>query len=274
MATLKTLRIYTVLAGCAALAATISISPRLSIAADPPSVEHASAVPDSQIPKYIVEAINSPDRPGADKELDKARRPDQVMTFFGIKPGMQVADIFASGGATTEVLARIVGPSGKVYSQNIQLPERFKKREDEWKARLKEPGMAGVLVEVVKPLDAPDLLPVAPGSLDAVIVNQNYHDMVWLGVDRAKLNATIFKALKPGGVYAIVDNAGAPGSAAKDVKTLHRIDPDFEIAEIEKAGFRLAATSDVLHNADDPHTEPAAKMNHMEDRFVLKFVKP
>jgi len=271
---LKTLRIYTVLAGCAALAATISISPRLSIAADRPSVEHASAVPDSQIPKYIVEAINSPDRPGADKELDKARRPDQVMTFFGIKPGMQVADIFASGGATTEVLARIVGPSGKVYSQNIQLPERFKKREDEWKARLKEPGMAGVLVEVVKPLDAPDLLPVAPGSLDAVIVNQNYHDMVWLGVDRAKLNATIFKALKPGGVYAIVDNAGASGSAAKDVKTLHRIDPDFEIAEIEKAGFRLAATSDVLHNADDPHTEPAGKMNHMEDRFVLKFVKP
>jgi hypothetical protein len=70
---LKTLRIYTVLAGGAALAATLSISPRLSIAADPPSVEHASGVPDSQIPKYIVEAINSPDRPGADKELDKAR---------------------------------------------------------------------------------------------------------------------------------------------------------------------------------------------------------
>ena len=67
---------------------------------------------------------------------------------------------------------------------------------------------------------------------------------------------------------------GAPGSAATDVKTLHRIDPDFEIVEIEKAGFRLAATSDVLHNADDPHTEPAAKMSHMEDRFVLKFVKP
>ena len=271
---MKTLRIHTVLAGCAALAAILCVSPRLSNAADPTSVEHASAVPDSQIPKYITDAINSSDRPAADKELDKARRPDQVMTFFGIKPGMQVADIFAAGGATSEVLARIVGPTGKVYSQNVQLPERMKKRVDEWKGRLKEPGMAGVLVEVVKPIEAPDLLPVAPGSLDAVIVNQNYHDMVWLGFDRAKLNATIFKALKSGGVYAIVDNADSPGAGAKNVKTLHRIDPDFEIAEIEKAGFKLAATSDVLHNPNDPHTEPAVKMNHMEDRFVLKFVKP
>jgi len=252
----------------------ICVSPRLSNAADPTSVEHASAVPDSQIPKYITDAINSSDRPAADKTLDKARRPDQVMTFFGIKPGVQVADIFAAGGATTEVLARIVGPTGKVYSQNIQLPPRFKKADDAWKARLKEPGMAGVLVEVVKPLDAPDLLPVAPGSLDAVIVNQNYHDMVWMGVDRAKLNATIFKALKSGGVCGIVDNAGAAGSGARDVKTLHRIDPDFEIAEIEKAGFKLAMTSDVLHNPNDPHTEPVFKLNHMEDRFVLKFVKP
>jgi predicted methyltransferase len=270
---LKTLRIHTVLAGCATLTAMLCVSPRLSNAADPTSVEHASAVPDSQIPKYITDAIHSPDRPGADKALDEARRPGQVMMFFGIKPGMQVADIFAAGGTTTEVLARIVGPSGKVYSQNIQLPARLRKAEDAWKGRLKEPGMTNV-VEVTKPLDAPDLLPVEPGSLDAVIVNQNYHDMVWLGVDRAKLNATIFRALKSGGVYAIVDNADSPGSGAKDVKTLHRIDPDFEIAEIEKAGFKLAATSDVLHNPNDPHTEPAVKMNHMEDRFVLKFVKP
>src|SRR6266849_9719497 len=168
--TLKTLKIHTVLAGAAALTAMLCVSPRLSNAAEPASVEHASAVPDSQIPKYVTDAINSSDRPAADKILDKARRPDQVMTFFGIKPGMQAADIFAAGGATTEVLARIVGPTGKVYSQNIQLPAKFKKTEDAWKARLKEPGMAGVLVEVVKPLDAPDLLPGAPGPLDAVIV--------------------------------------------------------------------------------------------------------
>ena len=93
-------------------------------------------------------------------------------------------------------------------------------------------------------------------------------------VDRDKLNATIFKALKSNGVYGVVDNSGPTGSDAKDVKTLHRIDPNFEIAEIEKAGFKLVATSDVLSNSNDPHTEPVSKMNHMEDRFVLKFVKP
>jgi len=271
---LKQLKICTVLAVLVAIVAIISSSPPLASAADMAGVKQTSAIPASQIPGYITDAINSPDRPAADKQLDQARRPDQVMAFFGIKPGMQVADIFAAAGATSELLARIVGPTGKVYSQNIKLPDRLKKLDDAWKARLKEPGMANTLVEVVKPLDAPDLLPVAPGSLDAVILNQNYHDMVWMGVNRDKLNATIFKALKSGGVYGVVDNAAAPGSGAKDVKTLHRIDPDFEIAEIEKAGFKLVATSDVLHNPDDPHTQPAAKMNHKEDRFVLKFVKP
>jgi predicted methyltransferase len=266
-------KIPVALASLVALATLICISQRLAHAASA-NVEHASAVPDSQIPKYITDAINSPDRPAADKELDKARRPDQVMTFLGIKPGMQVADIFAVGGTTSELLARIVGPHGKVYSQNIKLPERLKKAEEVWRARLKEPGMANTLVEVIKPLDTSDLLPVSPGSLDAVILNQNYHDMVWMGVDRDKLNATILKALKSGGVYGVVDNAGAAGSGAKDVKTLHRIDPNFEIEEIEKAGFRLVATSDVLSNANDLHTEPVFKMNHMEDRFVLKFVKP
>jgi predicted methyltransferase len=270
---LKTLRIPIALASLAALASLTYTSPRPAHAAGA-NVEHASAVPNSQIPKYITAAINSPDRPAADKELDRARRPDQVMTFLGIKPGMQVADIFAVGGNTSELLARIVGPSGKVYSQNIKLPERLKKAEEVWKARLKEPGMASTLVEVIKPLDSPDLLPVSPGSLDAVVLNQNYHDMVWMGVDRDKLNTTIFKALKSGGVYGVIDNAGPTGSGAKDVKTLHRIDPNFEIAEIEKAGFKLVASSDVLSNSNDPHTEPVFKMNHMEDRFVLKFVKP
>jgi predicted methyltransferase len=178
---LKTLKIPVALAILAALASLLCTSLRLAHAADA-NVEHASAVPDSQIPKYITDAINSPDRPSADKDLDKARRPDQVMTFFGIKPGMQVADIFAGGGTTSELLARIVGPIGKVYSQNIRLPERAKKAEGVWKARLNEPGMTNRLVEVIEPLDAPDFLPVSPGSLDAVILNQNYHDMVWMGV--------------------------------------------------------------------------------------------
>ncbi|MGA8568181.1 MAG: hypothetical protein WB580_10350, partial [Candidatus Binataceae bacterium] len=173
-----------------------------------------------------------------------------------------------------ELLARTVGPSGKVYSQNGTFPPAFKKGEEAWKARLKEPGMSNV-VELQKPFDDPDdILPVPPESLDAVIINMNYHDMVGRGYDRAKINAAIFKALKPGGVYGVIDNSAAPGSGARDVNTLHRIDEAFETNEIKQAGFMLVAVSAVLRNPKDDRTWFVMKHRGEQDRFVLKFVKP
>ena len=233
--------------------------------------EHALA--QSQIPEYIVDAVNSPARPAADRELDASRKPEQILAFFGIKPGMNVADLWAGGGYTTELLARIVGPSGKVYSQNMEFPARFKKAGEMWQTRVSEPGISNV-VEVTKPFDSPELLPVPPGSLDAVIINMNYHDMVGRGFNRDNINHAVFTALKPGGIYGLVDNSAKPGTGASDASTLHRIDENFEVSEIEKAGFRLAATSDVLRNPNDPRTQPFWKINHTQDRFVLKFVKP
>jgi predicted methyltransferase len=236
-------------------------------------VQHAAAVPQSQVPQYITDAINSPARPLADRKLDPSRKPEQLMVFFGIKPGMEVADLWAGGGYTTELLARTVGSNGKVYSQNMEFPASFKKAGELWQARVKEPGLAGV-IEITKPFDAPDLLPVPPGSLDAVIINMNYHDMVGRGFNRDNINHVVFTALKPGGIYGLVDNSAKPGTGASDANTLHRIDENFEVSEIEKAGFRLAATSDVLRNPNDPRTQPFWKINRTQDRFVLKFVKP
>jgi predicted methyltransferase len=235
-------------------------------------VIHQSAISESQIPRHVVDALNSPDRPAADRELDGSRKPAQLLAFFGIKPGMKVADLWAGGGYTTELLARAVGPNGKVYSQNMTFPAKFKKAEEAWQARTKEPGMSNV-VEITRSFDSPDLLPVAPGSLDAVIINMNYHDMVGRGFNRDNVNQAVFKALKPGGIYGLIDNSAKPGSGARDANTLHRIDEDYEVSEIEKAGFRPAASSDVLRNPSDPRTQPFWKMNHTQDRFVIKFVK-
>jgi predicted methyltransferase len=237
------------------------------------AVQNESALPAAQIPAYITDAINAPARPAADRDSDASRQPAQVMAFFGVKPGMQVADLWAGGGYTTELLARIVGPTGKVYSQNIQFPDKFKKAEASWKARLTEPGMGNV-TEVTKPFDAPDLIPAAPGSLDAVFINLNYHDLFDINADPDKLNATVLNLLKPGGSYCIVDNSAQAGSGTRDTNTLHRIDEAFVIKQIEKDGFKLVATSDVLRNPKDPRTEPFWKINHSQDRFILKFVKP
>ena len=238
----------------------------------------AGALSNSEVPpavsQAITSAVNSPDRPAADRQLDPGRHPEQILAFFGIAPGMHVADLWAGGGYTTELLARTVGPSGKVYSQNGSFPPAFKKNEDAWKARVKEPGLSNV-VELQKPFDNPDdILPVPPDSLDAVIVDMNYHDMVGRGYDRGKINAAVFKALKPGGVYGVVDNSAAPGSGARDVNTLHRIDEDFETKEIKQAGFRLVAVSAVLRNPKDDRTWFVMKHRGEQDRFVLKFIKP
>src|SRR5579863_7676849 len=91
------------------------------------AMTESAPVPASQIPQSITDAINAPDRPAADKALDAGRKPDQIMAFYGIKPGMKVADIFAGGGYMTELFSRIVGPNGTVYSQNGPFPEKFKK---------------------------------------------------------------------------------------------------------------------------------------------------
>ena len=102
-----------------------------------------------------------------------------MLAFFGIEPGMKVGDLWASGGYTTELLARAVAPSGKVFSQNGEA-------DDAWKALLKEPGMSN-LVELQKPFTNPgDILAVPPDSLDAVICNMNYHDMVRFGLTPRK----------------------------------------------------------------------------------------
>jgi predicted methyltransferase len=238
-----------------------------------PAVQHQSAVPAAQIPPYVTDAIAAPARPGADRDSDASRQPAQVMTFFGVKPGMQVADLWAGGGYTTELLARIVGPTGKVYSQNTAFPDKYKKAETAWKGRLTEPGMSNV-VEVTKPFGAPDMIPVAPGTLDAVFINLNYHDLFDVGADPDKFNAAVLKALKPGGIYGIVDNSAQAGSGIRDTNTLHRIDEDFVVKQVEKDGFELVATLNVLRNPNDPRTEPFWKINHTQDRFILKFRKP
>ena len=147
-----------------AISAALALLITASAFADAAGVENEHAIPESQMPEYIVQAVKSPSRPAADRELDSSRKPEQILAFFGIKPGMKVADLWAGGGYTTELLARTVGPSGKVYSQNMEFPAKFKKAAEMWQARVKESGMSNV-VEITKPFDSSDLLPVPPGSV-------------------------------------------------------------------------------------------------------------
>ena len=219
--------------------------------------------------------VDAPDRSERDRSLDTGRKPAQLLEFFHVGPGMQVAELAAGGGYTTELLARAVGPTGKVYGQNPKwILERF--AEKPWSERLAKPVMKNV-VRVDRELDDP--LPPDARDLDAVFCILFYHDFVWLNVDRDKLNRAVFKALKPGGVYAVVDHSGRDGTGTTEAQTLHRIEEKTVRAEIEKAGFRLRSEGTFLRNASDGRDWNASPMASAEkrgtsDRFVLAFERP
>jgi predicted methyltransferase len=261
------------LTAAAFAALLLAITSAGALAQPASAVPEQPPIPADQIPKYITDAVNSPARPAQDRDLDAGRNPTQVLAFYGIKPGMKVADLFAGGGYTSELLALVVGPDGKVYSQNMPFPPRFAKVKVAYDARMKSPTMANV-TPVVQPFSSQNLLPVAPGSLDAVIIYENYHDLVGQKLSPENVDAQVFKALKPGGEFCVVDHSAAKGSGARDAATLHRIDEDYEVAQIEKAGFKLAAASSALRHPEDDRTWNVFKKRGQTDRFMLKFVKP
>ncbi len=252
----------------AALCAACSASPRASSTAP-------VAAPAAEVRADVRAALDAPDRTAADRALDPQRRPGEVVTFFRIERGQRVADLFAGGGYTSEVLARVVGPDGRVFSQNNRFAiDRFANAP--WTARLATPAMRNV-VRVEREFDDP--LPPEATDLDAVLSVLVYHDSVWLNADRAAMNRAVFRALRAGGVYGIIDHSAAEGHGTADAQTLHRIEERVVVEEVTAAGFRLDARSDLLRNPADPrdwNSSPreAGARRGQSDRFMLRFVKP
>jgi len=222
----------------------------------------------------IAQAVAAPNRSADDRALDAQRKPAELLQFFGIAPGQRVAELGAGGGYTAELLARIVGPSGKVYGQNSKfILERF--AEAPWSARLQKPVMQNV-VRLDTEFDAP--FPPDVRDLDRVLLIMFYHDTVWLKVDRMRMNQAIHAALKPGGVYGIVDHNAAKGAGTSAAETLHRIEPSVVIEEVTQAGFELQETANFLENPADTRDwnaspRSAGERRGTSDRFVLRFVK-
>jgi len=213
--------------------------------------------------------LANPERPADERALDAGRKPEEVLKFFGVKPGDKVADIIAARGYYTAILSQVVGEKGVVYSANNAYLKGLIK--DALDARLKNPMFANV-----KHIDGEvDKLALpTDGSLDFVLIHLNYHDLVLQNDNRAAMNKIIFNALKPGGVYGVVDHYAKDGSGSEFTKKLHRIDKALVIKEVTDAGFILAKEGDMLHHPEDPRTEGVFKHRGETDRFVLRFEKP
>jgi predicted methyltransferase len=239
------------------------------------SASAPAAAPAQAVSPAVQVALSAPDRSEGDRALDAGRRSGELLSFFGIAPGMRVAELGAGGGYTAELLARVVGARGRVYAQNSRLLlERF--AEKPLSERLKKPSLAQV-TRVEREFDDP--LPPDAKELDAVLLVLFYHDTVWLGTDRAAMNRAIFAALKPGGVYGVVDHSARSGDGVSVAQSLHRIEEGVVRGEIERAGFVLDAESSLLRepgDARDWNASPSAagERRGTSDRFVLRYRKP
>lgn len=202
--------------------------------------------------------------------VDPAWKLPEVIAFIGLKRGDRVADIV--GGRLTASLVQAVGPTGKVYA--VETAEVVK-AHPEIMDRMKELATHSPNVVVS---DDPVASPL-PAGLDAVIIRQNYHDLYdkFMGpADVPAFNKAVFAALKPGGIYVVLDHTAAAGSGIDATNTLHRIDPMRVKADVLQAGFKLDAESSILANESDDHTknvfDPSVR-NHT-DQFLYRFKKP
>jgi predicted methyltransferase len=228
----------------------------------------------ADIPGYISAAVANPDRPAADTARDAARHPAELIAFAGLKPGDQVIDFIPGGGYFTRIFANVVGPKGRVYAITpSELAAKVPKMAQAMVELAEQPAFSNVV-----PLVQPVAVTGDGGSVDMVWTSDNYHDIYgFFGPDHAAAaDAAIFSALKPGGVFMVIDHVALPGASGTAPTTLHRIDPETVKAQVLAAGFKLEAQNEILKNPADPHTEKvfAPDIRGHTDQFVFKFRKP
>jgi predicted methyltransferase len=217
-------------------------------------------------PRGIAAAVASTDRPAEDKARDADRKPAEVLTFAGVRPGWKAIELQPGGGYFTRLLSLAVGERGYVYTNS----SRAVPAVEAW-AR----GHANVSVQLVTGGQV-----LAPEPVDLVWTTQNYHDFknrkTGDGDAAAATNAAAFAALKPGGVYLVGDHQAAPGAGTTQTETLHRIEDAAVIREVEAAGFKFEARGTMLRHPADDHTQKVFEMGirGKTDQFVLRFRKP
>jgi len=234
----------------------------------------AAALAATVIPANIAAAVTDTNRPAADTARDATRKPAEMLAFAGVKPGDRVVDLMPGGGYFTRLFSAAVGPKGKVFAFEPAEFAKFAKSPLPANGAAWNPAWPNVTF-----LTAPANSFATPEPVDVVWTAQNYHDLhddFTKPTDIAVVNKAIFNALKPGGVYVILDHAAAAGSGLSATDTLHRIDPAAVKSEVEAAGFKYEGETTVLRNPDDPHTANVfdAPIRGKTDQFVFKFRKP
>ena len=224
----------------------------------------------------ISKALNNPARAANNVARDESRKPGEIIKFMDVQPGMTVLDMVSNGGFYAEILANVVGDSGRIIAHTFA-PAAMNPDFPYAKYIRESNHMNNVVLIYANFAD----LVLKENTLDRVFLVQNYHDLYFdragYGVDDVQPVLAMFrKALKPGGVMAIIDHETNPGAPSSTGTTLHRINSDVVKNDMQTAGFVLAGNLDILMNTTDDKTksvfDPANRGK--TSRFILKFVSP
>ena len=222
-------------------------------------------------PANIKRAVESPARPAEQRARDADRKPAETLMLLDLAEGERVVELAAFGHYWTTMLVEAVGPSGQVYMIDMPWTDRFGGEA----ARAFDAAHANATYTQAH-YNQMEL----PTNVDAVLLVQFYHDLkrsnASESVDTADMNKRILAALKPGGIYLVIDHNAEAGSGWRDASTLHRIDPATIKSEVTAAAFELVQDSNLLANpADDRKASMRAEgIRGKTDQAVLVFRKP
>jgi predicted methyltransferase len=229
----------------------------------------AAAAPASP---QIAKAVADPSRPKDDTATDAARDPQDTLAFAGVTSGMSVVELFPGGGYYTRMISDVVGPKGAVMGIENAGWKGAAEADRKMMAELNRPNIQ-LQVQPFGQMQLP------PGKADMFWITQNYHDLKiakYGVVDMAAFNRAVFDALKPGGIYFILDHQANPGATLDEIAKLHRVEKAQVIAEVTAAGFKLVGEGRFLNRPGDDHTRSIfdPEIRGKTDQYALKFVKP
>jgi predicted methyltransferase len=217
--------------------------------------------------EQLAAAVADKARPDADRARDADRKPAEVLALTGIHGGARVAEMLPGGGYFTRIFSKVVGPQGVVYAW-VPAPAGGRDAGAAIRALSADPNYSNIKVANMDPA-AP-----LPEKVDLVWTSLNYHDMRGRpNADLAPTNKMVFDALKPGGLYVVIDHAANKGDAG--AAGLHRVDAELVKQDVTSVGFKLLQESDLLRHAADDRTKRAHEIERGKtDQFVLLFQKP
>lgn len=224
------------------------------------------------LPADYAAALADPVRSADDRARDGARHTAETLAFARVRPGQRIADMIIGGGYFTRAFSAAVGPGGRVTAWQ---PAEFIAFQASYGESLAAVDALANVDGIRSPIAAPDF----PSGLDLVFTAQNYHDLhlnIAPADTASRVNAAVFEALKPGGLYVVIDHHAVAGSPRTAADTVHRIDIEMVKREVMAAGFVLDGESDLLVNPDDPRTASVfdGSIRGRTSQFMLRFRKP